>query len=152
MSDIAVLESFFRDSVIVLEDVIACIVAETEEEEPAAPARSFNSIAPGKTAFPYHIYQVIPLQDKFGQAKTSILSRFYIDSKFLTTFPVSDTIDPAIDAIKEYFRTSDSFDSDGYRISIRHDRPLSYIERGATADERILHRGSTFYASMHKTS
>lgn len=111
-----------------------------------------NSVAPAKPAFPYGTWKVVPLADRTGQARTSIITRFMVDLKFMDTLPVTSTFPAAIEAVDEYFRASRTFDSNGYRISVRRLSPLDSTEIGATEDEKIVVRGSTYSVTMTKTS
>lgn len=110
-----------------------------------------NMVAGPKAVLPYAIFTVIPLEDNTGQARTSIQTRLLVDLKFVDAVPPSDRMGPAIAAVKEHFRKSLTYYHEGYAISIRHDRPISMIERGRTADERLLNRGCSFRVWMSRT-
>lgn len=104
----------------------------------------FNTYAPARTVFPYGIFKIVPLGDVTGQARTSIMTRLLVDLKFVTGLPVDPKIYDAVKSAKEHFRESLTFDADGFRISIRHDRPIEIPEFGATPDERLMNIGSTY--------
>lgn len=135
--EVTIFERFFKAEILGIAAVVTCVVD-----------REFNSIAPPKAVLPYGLFKVIPLDDNTGQARTSIQSRFLIDQKFISAFPLPATIAPAVAAIKEHFRSAQTFNFEGYRISVWHVRPISFIESGATADERLLNRGGTYQATM----
>jgi hypothetical protein len=126
----------FRAQILLVPEVVTCI----------GTAKLFNAIAEAGTKGTYAVYQVIPLQDSTGQARSSILTRLLCDLKFISKLPVDPNIAAAVYAVKEHFRASNTFDADGYRISIRHERPIEIAEVGASADDRRIHRGGTFHA------
>ena len=140
MDELRVLEKFFRTQLGTVSELATCV-----------GTKIYNSFALPKTPFPYDIFTLIPLNDRTGQARTSIQSRFLVDNKILSTFPVDANVSAALAAVKEHFRNSLTFDADGFRISVRHERPIFYVEKGAIADQRILHQGSTFAVWMSKT-
>lgn len=137
--EVTIFETFFRAELLTVSELVTCV-----------EDRVFNSIAPPGSTYPYAIFQVVPLNDNTGQARTSIQTRLFVDHKILSTFPLPDTVGDAVAGVKEHFRSSFSCDSGGCRISVRHERPISYIEQGLTADQRILHRGGTFAVWMHR--
>lgn len=139
MDEMTAFEKFLRTELLAVPEIVDCIAS-----------RVFNLLAPSKAVLPYCIFQLVPLQDRTGQARTPIQTRCEVDVKILTGFPVPASVTTAIAAVKEHFRGSNTFDSNGYRISVRHERPISYIETGATAEERILHRGGSFRVWMSK--
>jgi hypothetical protein len=149
MDELAAFEKFWLAQLLTITGVTALIGT-------GDSARMYNSIAPAGTDFPYGIYQVIPLGDNTGQARSSIQTRLLVDSKFLSTLPDPDALHSAVAAQKEYFRVANQtsfsviYGADSFRISVRHERPISYIEHGATADQQILHRGGTFAVWMHR--
>lgn len=136
MSEIAELEQLFREEILEVPSAIACF-----------EARLFNSFASPGAEFPFAVFQVIPLDDNFGQARTSIQSVFLIDLKIYSRIPLSPDVDPAVAAVKEKFRSRiGSFETDNFRISIRHQRPISLLQPGARPDEKLMMRGSTYKA------
>ena len=108
--------------------------------------RLYNSVAAQGASFPFAVYQVIPLEDNYGQARTSIESVFLIDFKIYSRLPLPFQVDEAVAAAKEHFRASETFQTDNFRISIRHDRLISLAQKGAKVDERIIVRGSSYRA------
>lgn len=112
----------------------------------AVGAQIFNSVAARKAAFPFLIFTIIPLQDNFGQAAASIQSRFIVDITFKSDLPLPVGIDAAVAAVKAHFKGHKGATFNDSRIAIRHDRPISRIEPGATADEKILSRGGSYKA------
>ncbi len=131
--EITIFEKFFLLEVLDIPEIITCV-----------GNRLSNSVAGAKVAFPRAVFNVVPLNDKTGQARSGIQTRGLVDFKLLSTLPLPATFGPAVAAVKEHFRESNTYDFDQYRISVRHERPISFIETGATADEKILNRGGTF--------
>lgn len=118
-------------------------------EVPAAiDDRYFASFAAPKAALPYAITNVVPLDDKVGQARQSSMTCLLVDLKFVTSLPPSDAVYAAIKAVKDDFETSLSMEFEGYRFSVRHERPIYMPEIGATADEKLLNLGSTYRVWM----
>jgi hypothetical protein len=140
MSDVSVLEKFFKAQIAGVAEATACFGAKLSNTFPQATAN-----------FPRATFQVIPLDDTFGQARTSIQSKFLIDFKIYSKMPLPETVDAAIDAVKEHFRTAEkSFYYQSYAISIRHERPISQPAKGLKPDEQIIMRGSTYRVWMAK--
>ena len=137
MDEISIFEQLFRTEALEVPELVQCV-----------GQHLYNSSAPADVPYPHGVFTVIPLEDNTGQARTSIQTRLLADFKIVTTLPLPETVGPAIAAVKEHFRTSLTYDLQGYRISIRHDRPISYMEPGSNADEKILHRGSTYRVWM----
>jgi hypothetical protein len=139
MDEITALDTFFNTQLGTVAALTSCV-----------STRRHNGIAVPKTPFPYALYTVIPLNDKTGQARTSIQTRCLVDFKILCSLsiPLPATLDAAVAGVKEHFRSSRTFDSNGYRISVRHERPIFYIEKGAAADQNILHQGGTYRCWM----
>lgn len=106
--------------------------------------RIFNSVAGQSAVFPFLIFTVIPLQDSFGQARTSIQTRLLVDIKITSRLPLQSAVNTAVAALKEHFRQTTGAVMNGTAISIRHERPISRTEPGAAADEKLLSRGGTF--------
>ena len=134
-SEIAELERLFRDEALEIPALVEC-----------CNRRVYNSLAPAETPFPYAVFQVVPLDDDFGQARASIQSNFLIDFKIYARLPLPAVADEAVACLKEHFRSSETFQTDGYRISIRHERAINLLQPGARPDERIVCRGSTYRA------
>lgn len=136
-SEIAELEKLFHRELLGIPAAVACFGAKLS-----------NGAAPANAKFPYAVFQAIPLRDNFGQARTSIQSVFFVDFKIYSRLPLPDTVDAAVAAVKEYFRTANTFTTDNFRVSIRHEMPLSKPEKGAKPDEKLLMRGSTYKVWM----
>jgi hypothetical protein len=133
MDDVSIIEKFFKTTLSALPEVAACV-----------GVKIFNASSDKKAKLPYSIFNIVPLADSFGQAGSSIQTRLFVDVKFLCAETVTPEVRTAVHAVKEYFRQSKTFDFENRRISVRHERPLSYLEQGTNADERIYHRGGTF--------
>jgi hypothetical protein len=141
MTAISVFNGFFKTAVLGISAVSTCVGTKLS-----------NSVAPAGPAFPYATWKIVPLADRTGQARTSIITRFLVDLKFMDSLPVASNIPAAIAAVDEYFRSSRTFDSGGYRISVRRQSPIDSTEVGSTADEHIIVLGSTYMVTMTKTS
>lgn len=141
MDELSILEKLFRDELLKVPKFVDCV-----------DDRAFNSIAPATMAYPYAVFTVVPLDDKTGQARTSIQTRALIDLKFVTPSPLPDSVKEAVAAVKEHFRSSLTYDSQGFRISIRHERPISFTERGASDDDIVLNRGWRFRAYISRSA
>lgn len=133
MDEVSLFEKFFRTELLEVPELVECIAD-----------RLSNSVAPAGLPFPRAVYTIVPLNDTTGQARTSIQTRLLADLKIISTFPLPETVGPAVQAVKEHFRSSFTYDYDNLRISVRHERPISFIEPGAAADEKLLNRGGTF--------
>lgn len=130
----------------VLEKFIKAQLQGMSEVTDAVGDHIYNSIAlPG---YPYLVYKLIPLKDNYGQARTSIQYNYQIQIKFVSKLPLPDSIDTAVDAILEYFRTSRTFDYLDKRISVWHQQPITYETKGAVTGEYILNRGGLYRASV----
>ncbi len=138
-SEIAELEKLFRDEALTVPEAIECF-----------DARFYNLKAPAKAAKPFGVFQVIPVPSNFGQARTSIQQVFLIDFKIHSALPLPVTVDSAVAAVNEHFNRARTFTTDNFRISIRHERPISLPLKGATADEQLIIRGITFKAWVSK--
>ncbi len=136
--EISTFQKFFRDAVLAVDEVESLIAD-----------KLFNTFVPPGTPFPYGVFKIVPLGDGVGQARQSYQKNLLVDLKFVSSLPVPAGVPAARKAVEEYFRTSLSFVTDGYRISIRHDRPIEIPEIGRTPDERLLHIGSTYRAWIH---
>jgi|GEM_PF-6042077 len=140
MDEISIFEEMFRTELLSVVELVECVGEGV-----------FNSLAPPKAPLPYAVFTVVPLEDNTGQARTSIQTRLLVDFKIITPFPVPPTVAPAVAAVKEHFRTSRTFDAaDSYRVSIRHERPLSFVETGSVPGEKLLNRGGTYRAWMSR--
>ncbi len=137
MDPITIFEKFFRSEALTVPELVVC-----------AGNKLHNTVVPAKVAFPYAVFQVIPLVGKSGQARTTVQTRLLVDLKIVTKFPVPETVAPAVAAIDEHFQNSLTFDYDGWRISVRNEMPINFPERGKIADETLIHRGVTFKAWM----
>ena len=133
--EITIFERFFRAELLTVSELSTCI-----------SGRLSNTVGTSKAVFPRAIFNVVPLDDKTGQARTHIQTRLLVDFKIFATLPLPATIGPAVMAVKEHFRESRTFDFEGHRISVRHERPIAFVEKGATADEKIITRGGTYRA------
>ncbi len=133
-SEIAELEKLFRDEVLEVPSAVECF-----------DGKMFNSVAP-PVEKPYAVFQVIPLPSKFGQARTSLQKVFLIDFKVYAKIPFPPEIDEAVAAVDEHFNRARTYTTNNFRISIRHEKPISLPARGATSDDKIICRGITFRA------
>jgi hypothetical protein len=133
---ISVLEKFFKSQILAVPAAATCFGAK------------FFNMFPKKSVFPYAVFQAIPLQHNFGQVRTSIQSRFFIDFRLYSNLPLPMTVDEAVEAVKEYFRTAEkTFYFENYAISIRHERPINLPVQDVNADDQIICRGSTYQVS-----
>lgn len=137
--EIAIFEKFFRTETLEVPELVECV-----------QQHLYNSLAPATVAYPHAVFTVVPLNDNTGQARTSIQTRLLVDLKILSILPMPPTISPAVAAVKEHYRGSFTYDFEGYRISVRHERPIAYSEPGSTPDEKIFNRGATFRVWMSK--
>lgn len=134
---VSTFQKFFREQVLARPAVQTC-----------SSNKLYNTFATG-VEMPYAIFKVIPLKDGVGQARQSYQKNFLVDLKWVTGLPVPATIYEAKQAVEDYFRTSLSFVYEGFRISIRHDRPIEMPEFGASAAEQLLHIGDTYRVWVH---
>jgi hypothetical protein len=106
--------------------------------------RIANSFAGAKMIAPYFVFQAIPLQNTSGQAGTTIMSNFLLDAKFVTRRP-SEVTD-AISEMNMHFTdiNNRAWQTESVRISIVPQRPISIPQKGASADEIVFHRGTSF--------
>jgi len=138
-SEIGELEKLFRDEVLSVPAAVACF-----------DGKFYNSSAPGAVAKPYGVFQVIAMPSKFGQARTSIQQIYLIDFKIFAKMPPSADVDEAVADVDAHFNRARTYTTDYFRISIRHEKPISLPVRGAAADEKIICRGITFRAWVSK--
>ena len=137
--ELATFEKFFRSQVTGLAAVTTCV-----------GDRFSNMYAAPKAMMPYAVFQVGPLEDLVGQARQTVMTRLLVDLKFVSGIPVPDTVFAAVKAVREHFRTSLSFEFEGYRISVRHERPINIPETGAVPGEQLVNRGGSYLVWMHE--
>lgn len=136
--EIATFQKYFHQTVIGVAAVVTCVGAKG----------LFNTFAAPKKSLPYGVHQVVPLEDAFGQAHQSSMTRLLVDLKFVSSLPPPATIPAAIKAVRDYFETALSAEFEGYRISVRHERPIFIPEYGATPGEQLLNMGSSYRVWM----
>lgn len=137
--EITIFEKFFRAQLLTVGGIVA-----------AVGPRVFNSSAPPRQPFPFLIFTVIPLDDAKGQARSSIQTRLLCDVKIVSSLPLPASVGAAVGALKERFRTAQTFSFESHRISVWHRRPISFSEPGASVDERLINRGGTFQATISR--
>lgn len=139
MDDVSIIEKFFKTKLLGISEVPASV-----------GAKIFHGTAEKRAKLPYLIFNIVPLADSFGQARTTIQTRLFVDVKFVSQGNIPTASRTAVEAVKEFFRTSKTFDFENRRISVRHERPIVFLEQGSNADEKIYHRGSTYKVWMSK--
>lgn len=134
-TEIATLEAFLKTELSNISAVVTCV-----------STRIYNGVAAQDSVFPKLVYTIVPLQDNFGQARTPIQTNCLIDIQIITKIPVPANVDPAVEAIKTKFGSPATFSSGGFRIAIRHDRPISRKSQGVTVGEYLKYVGGTYRA------
>lgn len=116
----------------------------------AVSTRVNNSVAPQNiiNTGPHLIFTITPLDDNFGQKRTTLQSNFLVDIIFISKLPLHENIDPAIEAIHTHFDEVSAATFSGYRVSLRHQKPISQTRPGATEGEYLLYRGGTYRAFL----
>lgn len=135
-SVLSIFEKFMRAQILALGAVITSAVG----------TRVVN-IAPTRSGtFPSCVFTLVPLDDSFGQAQATIMTRLQVDVKFITKGAPTDATEAAVEAVFQHFKMVKAVVFNGFRISTRHKRPINFREPGATAEEFFYHRGGTFQA------
>lgn len=134
-------EIWLKNQLVSLPEVVECV-----------GGRIYNSVAGQTSAFPRLVFKVIPLEDNTGQARTSIQTRALVDIKITSKLPLPETVNTAVSALKEYFRTINNEQENDLLISIRHERPISIMEPGTVTDEKLLTRGGSFRVWLTKAA
>ena len=138
-NEITNFEIWLKKQLLSLPEVVECV-----------SDRIFNSVAGQKSPFPRIVFTVIPLEDKTGQARTSIQTNLLVDIKITSRLPLDAKVEIAREAIREHFRLLRNQTENDTVISIRHERPISLIEPGTVANEKLITRGGSFRVWLTK--